>query len=226
MAWETRSSNNKSLIDGLIRQGIITSSIVESVMRKVDRGNYSSSQTEAYNDNPHGIGYGQTISAPHMHAMCLELLKDHISKPNSRILDVGCGSGYLTTCFGRIVQSFSNCKVIGIDVVSPLVNWAISNVKKSDADLLDKGIVQIKVGNGWQGDIENGPYDGIHVGAAAESLPQSLVDQLKNGGRLIIPIGPQSGTQYLYQIDKLSDGKVETKTITGVRYVPLVNPNN
>jgi len=117
-------------------------------------------------------------------------------------------------------------KVIGIDVVSPLVNWAISNIQKQDADLLDNGIVQIKVGNGWEGDQLNGPYDCIHVGAAAETLPQALVNQLKNGGRLVIPVGAQSGTQYLYQIDKQEDGKVVSKTITGVRYVPLVNPNN
>jgi len=108
MAWRTQSSNNSDLVDGLLKGGIITSSIVEQVMKKVDRGNYSASKYDAYNDNPHTIGHGQTISAPHMHAMCLELLKDYALRPNARILDVGSGSGYLTACFGRMVEK--KCK--------------------------------------------------------------------------------------------------------------------
>jgi len=86
--------------------------------------------------------------------------------------------------------------------------------------MLDSGLVQLKVGDGWKGDPENGPFDAIHVGAAAETMPKALVEQLKNGGRMIIPVG--SNNQNLIQVDKAADGTVKETVIAPVRYVPLV----
>jgi len=187
-------------------------------MRKVDRGNYSANKIEAYNDYPHPIGFNATISAPHMHAMCLELLENNVIKPGSRVLDVGSGSGYLTACFARMMGPTGY--VIGIDVVPQLVELSIQNMSKADKDLLESGKVTLKVGDGWKGDPENAPFDAIHVGAAAESLPKELINQLAPNGRMIIPIG--TNYQKLIQVDKNEKGLIKEREIIDVRYVPLV----
>jgi len=212
---KNNTSENDKLIDYLIDKGLIKTEVVENVMRKIDRGDYSSNIKEAYNDNPHSIGHSQTISAPHMHAMCLELLAPYATRKNARILDVGSGSGYLTACLGRMIGVGG--RVIGIDVINELVNWGNGNIQKHDKDLLQSGIVTIKVGDGWKGDPSNGPFDAIHVGAAAESLPKALVDQLAPNGRMVIPVGTYD--QKLIQIDKAADGTITQRDITGVRYV-------
>lgn len=93
------------------------------------------------------------------------------------MLDVGSGSGYLVACLGHMVGEKG--KVIGIDRIKELVEWGKQNVKKDSPELLEKGIVEIRVGDGWAGVAEAAPFDAIHVGAAAATLPQSLVDQLR-----------------------------------------------
>jgi len=222
MAWfgsnNAKKHPNDVLVDKLIDDGLIKSHIVEHTLRSVDRGNYAASPSDAYSDSPHSIGHGQTISAPHMHAMCLELLEPYVTRKGARVLDVGSGSGCLTACFGRMVGEGG--MVIGIDVVDALIDWGIKNINKKDADLFQSGRVTVKLGDGWKGDPNNGPYDAIHVGAAAESLPQALVEQLAPGGRLVIPVGTHN--QKLIQVDKGRDGSITKKDILGVRYVPLV----
>jgi len=215
--WLTRAASNSELISSLKEFGIIKSREVERAMRETDRGLYSREKSVAYNDHPHPIGFGATISAPHMHAESLELLKDHL-KPGAKVLDVGSGSGYLTACLARMVGKEG--KVIGIDVIEPLVKWSKDNVRNDDPQLLDTGCIELKVGDGWKGDSSNAPYDVIHVGAAAATIPSSLLEQLKRGGRMIIPVGTYD--QNLMQVDKRQDGTVSEKMITAVRFVPLV----
>lgn len=134
-----------------------------------------------------------------MHAHVLEDLlppllkatKDYPEKP-LRILDVGCGSGYLTAVFGRMVERkpkslshmniMNNGKVFGIDVVPQLVELSRKNILKEDGDLLESGVVQVMTRDGWKGYPEGGPYNAIHVGAAAETFPKELMKQLALGG--------------------------------------------
>ena len=101
----------------------------------------------------------------------MELLKDQL-KDGGRALDVGSGSGYLTVCFSKMVGPSG--RVVGIDHIKELVDWSESNVKKNHADLLTSDQVKLVVGDGRQGFAQDGPYDAIHVGAAAPTLPQSV----------------------------------------------------
>jgi len=207
-----------SLFEGLRRANALRTQRVEEAMRAVNRAHYI--RHNPWTDSPQSIGHGQTISAPHMHAMCLELLAPHI-KDGSHVLDVGSGTGILTAALALLAGQSG--KVIGIDVVPELVETSIENVKRDQPELLSSGRVVLKVQDGWKGDAENAPYDAIHVGAAAASVPRALVEQLARGGRMVIPVGPEGGEQYLMQLDKDTDGKVSETVLFGVRYVPLVN---
>jgi protein-L-isoaspartate(D-aspartate) O-methyltransferase len=222
MAYRAVGRNNKDLILALRANGVLKSKRVEEAMLAVDRGEFSADLREAYADHPHSIGYGATISAPHMHIVAMQQL-EHLLKPGAKVLDVGSGSGYLVACFSKMMEDKG--KVIGIDYVKPLVEWSIKNMRKSHGGLLEKGIIRLKLGDGWKGDLKNAPFDAIHVGAAAETVPKALIDQLALGGRLLIPVDHKysSGQNYL-QIDKLKNGAITQTNLMGVQYVRLVHP--
>eukprot|EP00124_Ichthyophonus_hoferi_P003090 Ihof_evm6s247 gene=Ihof_evmTU6s247 len=185
MAWRCSASTHAGLVNRLKQAGIITSDRVLQAMFHVDRMNFAVDKSEAYMDRPHSIGFAATISAPHMHAMCLEQLENYLHE-GANVLDVGCGCGYLTVCMATMVGE--NGKVYGIDHIPELVQLSIDNTAKEHQHLLNKNVFY-QVEDGFKGLPEHGPFDAIHVGAAAPSLPMALVHQLKPLGAMVIPIG-------------------------------------
>ncbi|ETN70389.1 protein-L-isoaspartate O-methyltransferase [Necator americanus] len=217
MAWRCSGNTNEELVRNLERGGIFSSTRVREAMLAVDRGDFS--PRSPYMDQPQGIGWNATISAPHMHAAALEYLKNHLVD-GAYALDVGSGSGYLTVCMALMIGN--NGKVVGIDHIPELVELAKTNTMKHHADLINNGQVRFVEGDGRKGYPMDRKYDAIHVGAAAETIPQPLIDQLAEGGRMLIPVGKESGNQVFLQVDK-NDGEVTQKVIEHVIYVPLTS---
>lgn len=118
-------------------------------------------------------------------------------------------------------SSESNGLVIGIEHHPKLVDFSIENLNSDDAAMIKSGKLKIIQGDGRLGCPEYAPYDAIHVGAAAAEIPDKLLEQLKNGGRMICPVGPAGETQQLVQYDKNSNGEITKKTLMAVVYVPL-----
>ncbi|KAI4244873.1 MAG: hypothetical protein L6R40_002779 [Gallowayella cf. fulva] len=218
MAWMSSGSSNAALINNLKSHGLITSERVAQAMLGVDRAHYSPALP--YQDSPQPIGHSATISAPHMHASAAESLLPYLH-PTARILDIGSGSGYLTHVLANLIGPEG--KVVGIDHIQQLVDLAHANMAKSEdgKQLLASGKVRFVKGDGREGWREAGPYDAIHVGAAAREEHKGLVEQLRAPGRLFIPVGEYS--QYIWVVDKGVDGKVKREKSFGVRYVPLTD---
>jgi protein-L-isoaspartate(D-aspartate) O-methyltransferase len=219
MAWRSSGPTNAALIGNLASNGLITTDRVKQAMLAVDRGHYAPSQP--YEDSPQPIGHKATISAPHMHANAAESLLSHL-QPGARVLDIGSGSGYLTHVLAELVKPGG--VVIGVDHIQPLVDLAFENMRKSEEgrELLDSGTVKFVKADGRQGFAEGGPYDAIHVGAAATELHQHLVNQLKAPGRIFIPVG-DGYMQHIYVVDKDQSGQINKQKLYGVRYVPLTD---
>ena len=162
----------------------------------------------SYDNRPLPIGHGQTISQPYIVALMTELLDP---KPGHKVLEVGTGSGYQAAVLAELVD-----EVYSIEIVAPLAQRA-----KADLAALGYDNITLREGDGYYGWKEHAPFDGIVVTAAAPSIPPPLVQQLKPGGRMLIPVGAPFLTQELVLVEKTPHGKVRTRQILPVQFVPL-----
>lgn len=223
MAWRSHGTDNSSLVEALRRNGLVADARVEAALLRVDRGHFVREPAEAYEDAPQTIGSAATISAPHMHAHCLELLEPFLPCGGAA-LDVGSGSGYLTAVLSRLVGPGG--RAVGVDHVGGLVEWSKGNLRKDPemAQRLETGALAVHEADGRKGWAPGAPYDVIHVGAAAQAIPPALVEQLKPGGRLVIPVGPEAGAQEMVVATKdAASGELQSEVVMGVRYVPLTD---
>jgi protein-L-isoaspartate(D-aspartate) O-methyltransferase len=162
----------------------------------------------AYENNPLPIGEGQTISQPFIVALMTELLQ---LAPGARVLEVGTGSGYQAAILAEM-----GAQVYSIEIVAPLAERA-----RKALDAAGYGAVVTRTGDGYLGWPDAAPFDGIIVTAAPDHVPPALVEQLKPGGRLVIPVGPHWLSQDLRVIRKEADGRTVTQRTLPVRFVPL-----
>jgi protein-L-isoaspartate(D-aspartate) O-methyltransferase len=163
----------------------------------------------AYRNHPLPIGHSQTISQPYIVALSTDLLAP---QPGQVVLEVGTGSGYQAAVLAEIVR-----QVYTIELVEPLGRSAQSRLAA-----LGYKNVEVRIGDGYKGWPEKGPFDGIVVTAAAPRVPQALVDQLKPGGRMVIPVGERWEVQQLLLIVRNPDGTTRQTNVLPVRFVPLV----
>ncbi len=162
----------------------------------------------AYTNRPLPIGYGQTISQPYIVAVMTDLLK---TTPQSRVLEIGTGSGYQAAILAEMVE-----QVYSIEIIRPLGEQAGERLGR-----LGYNNIRIRIGDGYYGWEEHAPFDAIVVTAAASHIPPPLIKQLRSGGRMVIPVGSRFMTQELLLVEKTAENKFTTRQILPVRFVPL-----
>ena len=165
-------------------------------------------QHYAYENRPLPIGHGQTISQPYIVAIMTDMLN---LKPDSKVLELGTGSGYQAAILGEMVS-----EVYTIEIVE-----ALGLLAKKRLQRLGYDNVNTKVGDGYYGWEEHAPFDAIIVTAAASHIPPPLIKQLKPGGRMVVPVGSRFMTQQLLVVDKRDDGKVVSRQVLPVVFVPV-----
>jgi protein-L-isoaspartate(D-aspartate) O-methyltransferase len=198
----------------MVQQQLVTRGITDqrvlAVMAKVPREEFVTpdSRAASYEDGPLAIGYAQTISQPYIVAFMTEQLRP---KPSDRVLEVGTGSGYQAAILAELVS-----EVYSIEIVEPLA-------KNAEATLQRLGYknVHLKIGDGYKGWPETAPFDAIIVTCAPDKVPQPLVDQLKDDGRMIIPVGDRFAQQ-LYLLEK-KNGQLKQSATLPVRFVPMTS---
>ncbi|KAM7202995.1 Protein of unknown function (DUF2370) domain containing protein [Naviculisporaceae sp. PSN 640] len=243
MAWRSSGATNRDLIENLWTNKMISSPQVKSAFLSVDRAHYAPNTSHPYDDSPKSIGYGATISAPHMHASAVENLLPFIlpreDRPSPKVLDIGSGSGYLTHILAELVGEKG--VVVGVEHIKQLKELGEQNMGKSEEGkgFLRSGRARFRVGDGRKGWVEKGDssdgekeiglWDAIHVGASAAKLHDELLEKLNSPGRMFIPVDDDEGgySQHIWCVDKDEAGKVEKRKLFGVRYVPLTDaPKN
>jgi len=162
----------------------------------------------AYEDRPLSIGHGQTISQPYVVALMTELAR---VEPGDRVLEIGTGSGYQAAVLAELAGH-----VYSIEIVDSLARSAAADLRD-----LGYGNVSVRAGDGYAGWPEYAPFDAIIVTAAPDKVPAPLLEQLKPGGRMVVPVGPSWAMQQLKLIEKQDDGSIRTTNVAPVRFVPF-----
>jgi protein-L-isoaspartate(D-aspartate) O-methyltransferase len=216
--WEAMSTNaqldefaaeRRAMVDRQLRRRGIRDERVLHAMARVPRHQFVASDlwNEAYSDHPLPIADGQTLSQPYIVAAMLEALQ---LTPAETVLEIGTGSGYQTAILAEIAG-----RVFSIERLPGLAYSAGERLID-----LGNGNVTIVVGDGSLGLPEHAPYDAIVVSAAAPGIPPALLDQLKNGGRMVIPVGPSPAQEL--QLLRKQHGRITTTILDGCRFVPLI----
>lgn len=206
------NDNREKMVSYLEKIRYIKSESVKNAFLNVDRSNYVPDhlKDEAYKDTPLQIGFGQTISAPSMIALMLEV--SHL-KYGLKVLEIGAGSGYNASLLAYICGEEN---VVTIERIPEVYSFCLENLKKTGSK------VKVVLGDGTKGYEEDAPYDRIIATAAAPHIPQNWKDQLKEGGLIIAPVGKKRYYQELLVIKKIGDGTFIKSIHGGCVFVPLV----
>jgi protein-L-isoaspartate(D-aspartate) O-methyltransferase len=183
---------------------------VMAVIGRVPRHEFvpANQRSNAYRNRPLPIGHGQTISQPYIVALMTDLIEP---QPDHRVLEIGTGSGYQAAVLAELTG-----QVYSIEIIEKLGEQATKRLARLGYDN-----VSVRLGDGYYGWEEHAPFDTIVVTAAASHVPPPLVEQLKPGGRMVIPVGSRFLTQQLVLIEKQQDGQLITQQLLPVRFVPL-----
>lgn len=194
---------------GVIAYGIASPEVI-AVMRRVPRHQFVPEEYShmAYADNPLPIGYGQTISQPYIVALMTQELD---VEAGDKVLEVGTGSGYQAAVLGEL-----DLEVFTIEIIEPLAKEAEQRLEE-----LGYESVHVRNADGYFGWPEEAPFDAIIVTAAPDHIPQPLLQQLKIGGVLVIPVGPIGGIQELWRVTRVSADEFQSASLGGVRFVPF-----
>jgi protein-L-isoaspartate(D-aspartate) O-methyltransferase len=217
LACAAGSENYEALREQMVQRQIIARGVqdprVLEAMRSVPRHLFVPKRYRAssYEDHPLPIGKGQTISQPYIVAYMTEALE---LTPDDRVLEIGTGSGYQAAVLAELVR-----EVYSVEIIESLGNQAEKQLKERGYDN-----IWVKIGDGYKGWPEKAPFDAVIVTCAPEHVPQALVDQLREGGRLIIPVGGARGVQKLVRAVKYK-GALKTDELLPVRFVPMVKGN-
>lgn len=200
---ETRHATGRMALDARVM----------NVMRTIPRHQFVPAELRnaAYANRPLPIGHGQTISQPYIVALMTDLLRP---QPQHVVLEVGTGSGYQAAVLSPLVK-----QVYTVEIIAPLAQQATQRLRA-----LGYRNVTTRHADGYNGWKEAGPFDSIIVTAAATHIPPPLIQQLKPGGRMIIPVGGPFTTQSLMLVEKTNRGKVRTRQVLPVQFVPLTRP--
>jgi protein-L-isoaspartate(D-aspartate) O-methyltransferase len=206
---DERLQDRLDMVQTQIRSRDVSNKAVLQAMEAVRRHEFvpEQYQNQAYNDRPLPIGHGQTISQPYIVAFMTELLD---LESNDRVLEIGTGSAYQAAILAEIVD-----EVYTVEIIEPLALEAAERLER-----LNYSNVQTLHADGYYGWEDHAPYDAIIVTAAPDHIPQPLVQQLKDGAKLVIPVGPPGGYQTLWEATRQGE-EIKLRNVLGVRFVPL-----